>query len=152
MINFGKDIFSNNLVQFLLIGLSLCMAILAQQLSAGVADMSLSTFISKSFKYLFNSSNEFSVLVNAFLPGIMYILSCIGLLWMGITNMIMFKLEERKLDVGLKFILGLSQIILFGLFFYTGGKLFFYFISFALSIIFLVALFTSGSPTNQEHN
>ncbi|MCM3594184.1 hypothetical protein M4D55_00105 [Metabacillus idriensis] len=148
MIELGKSMFRINAIQVSFIGLSLGLAILAKYLSIEQSHMSLSNFISSSFDNLFSNKETFSIWINVFLPGVLYIISSLLLLWMSITNLTTLHLEEKKIDIGLKILLAVFQVALFGWFLFVGGKLIIYYSVLALlclfSIAFIVSAFTSS--------
>lgn len=144
MIDVGKKLFPLNFVQIILIILCMGMAIIAKHFSVNISGIPISTFIDLNFKYIFNQSHEYNLLLNILIPALLYMLSCFLLLGMAITNLGMLKQEENKIDFTLKVVLGLLQIGLFAYFFYIGGKLFLYYAAFSIILLLAVSLIVSA--------
>lgn len=144
MIELGKTLFRINGVQFLIITLCMGIAIWAKYTAINLDHVSLSNFITQNFDNLFHENQQYSLSANVLMPALMYIASSVVLLWMGITNFITLSLEETKTDFSLRLLLGLSQIILFGLFLFIGGKLALYSAVFSLLVLIAVGILVSA--------
>lgn len=149
MLDVGKRIFSNNIVQLIVILTCFMLAVLAQKLSINLSHVPLSQFISLSVDNIFAEEETFSIWLNVVLPAIMYLGACLLFLWMGITNFLSFKEEGTTPSSVLRFLLAVSQVLLFGWFLFVGGKLFIYYAAFSLVLLFFVAflvwIFSSDS-------
>ncbi|TFH61220.1 hypothetical protein [Peribacillus frigoritolerans] len=144
MFELGRTIIRVNTVQLILIVLCLGFAIMAKNLSINLSHLSISDFISQSFANIFTKNPQYNLFLNMVLPSILYVVSCLLLLWMGVTNFFSLILEETKLNWSLRFLLGLSQIVLFILFLYTGGKLALYSATFSIIVALAVGVIISG--------
>ena len=146
MFELGKTIFRINGIQLAAIIFCMGLAIWAKFIAINLDHVTLAEFISLNFDNIFAESRSYSLGENVFLPSMMYIISCLMLLWMGITNLITSSSEETKFNFSLRLILGVSQVILFGWFLYTGGKLALYSAVFSLvllaAVAFIVSVFT----------
>jgi hypothetical protein len=138
MLGVEQRIFSNNVVQLVVILTCFILAFLAQKLSINLSHVPLSQFISLSVDNIFTEEKSFSIWLNVVLPAIMYLGACLLFLWMGITNFLSFKEEGITLSSVLRFLLAVSQGLLFGWFLFIGGKLFIYYAAFSLVLLFFV--------------
>ncbi|WP_068676751.1 hypothetical protein [Oceanobacillus sp. Castelsardo] len=144
MLQLGKKLFYNNPIQLLLILTCLALALLAQKLSFNIIHLSLNQFIAAKTDRIFLAQDNFSFIFNVTLPSLSFILSATLLIWMGITNLILFKSEDNKINIILRFILAMIQIAFFIFFLYTGGKVFFYFSMFILIVFVMGGIILSG--------
>lgn len=150
MFAYGKFLFRINLVQLILIGMCLGGAILARYLAIELDHVSLTNFISTSFENIFNANSEYGFLKNLVIPGLLYILSGMILFWMGVVNLVTFLQEEKRFDQSLRAILGILQVVLFGWFIFTGGKLLLYYAVFAFLLLILIAAIVSGLSSGKN--
>lgn len=149
MLDVGQRIFSNNVVQLIVILTCFILAFLAQNLSINLSHVPLSQFISLSIDNIFAEEVTFSIWLNVVLPAIMYLGACLLFLWVGITNFLFFKEEGATSSSVLRFLLAVSQVLLFGWFLFIGGKLFIFYAAFFLVLLlflaFLIRFFSSDS-------
>jgi hypothetical protein len=153
MIELGKNIFKVNATQLFTIIFCFGLAFIAKYFSMGIANLTVSEFISMSFNNIFSSNEEeYSIFLNVLLPAIFYVVSCILLLWVGITNFFTIMMEEYKVDRILKSILGIFQIILCSYFLIIGGKLILKLVAFTLVSIIIVAFITSSLNSSTRNS
>lgn len=151
MVEMGKKFFTDSATQTFTILLCFGLAIIAKYFSMVTASMSLSDFIATFFDNIFTENDGYSIWLNIILPSIFYFLSSLLLLWMAVSNFITLRKENSKLDIGLKTLLGIIEIVLFGLFLYIGGKLLFELVILGCMILFLVWLFAYGFSSESRN-
>ncbi|WP_188206863.1 hypothetical protein [Alkalibacillus aidingensis] len=141
MLDVGQKIFSNHVVQLIVIFACFILAFIAQNLSINLSHIPLTQFISLSIDNIFAEEESFNIWLNVILPAIMYFGACLLFMWMGISNFLSFKQEDTTPSKVLRFLLAVSQVLLFGWFLFVGGKLLIYYAALSLVFLFLVAFF-----------
>lgn len=116
------------------------LAIWANHLAVELQGVSLSDFISQMINEILGEEKSYSPWINIFFPVLMYICSGVLLIWMAISNFVVVS-SENIINKILRVLLGICQVVMFGLFVYLGSKLFLYYIAFAILITIVVGLF-----------
>ncbi|WP_138416634.1 hypothetical protein [Aquibacillus sediminis] len=151
MINYGKEIFQDNMTQLITIIVSLGLAIVAKKLSGEIANMSIINFIKDGYSYI-KDNEHLSLVHDVFVPLSMYIVSCACLLWMGVTNLVTRKEQADSRANFLKLVLGCFQLCLFTIFLFIEGKLFFYFMLLVFTVILLIGAMNVAASNHDKRN
>lgn len=150
MLDLGKKLFRNNVIQLTFIIVCSILVLLAHKLSFHAIHLSLNQYISGNSIHYFLTKENFSFIINVIIPSIAFILSLLLFIWISITNFLLFNDELEKIDGILRLTLGIIQTIFLGLLLYKGGIIFFYFLLFLLIVVVIGGHIFSGLTLNDR--
>jgi hypothetical protein len=150
MLELGGRIFRVNIIQVSCIIICFMLAIWAKSLSINTASLSITDFISGSIHDIFEGQHSYSAVMNIWVPIVLYAISSLLLLGMGVANFIGLS-EEIKSHSFLRVLVGTLQIGLFGWFAFEVGKMFIYVaaLGFFLMLIGVFLIFLLSPDKNE---
>lgn len=141
LLDLGKKLFRNNIIQLILLLVCSTLILLAHKLSYHAIHLSLTQYISGSSINYFQHA---SFIENVAIPSVAFILSVLLFIWMGVSNFLLVNGEEEKINAVLRKILAISQIIFFCFLLFIGGKVFFHVFIFLLIVAVLMKQVLKG--------